>query len=165
MEFFYPFETIGDVGLYAPMGYTVAWLPSDFAEALPEPAGTRPRVLGELAGLPFKGALHPTSDGRAYFIFNKAFQKRSGLGVGDRVRIAFRFDDPDAVDLPGALQDALDEAEELAAIWAGLTPGTQRGFAHKVASAKTAATRAKRVIEVMAALEEPNPSPYPKRRK
>ncbi|MEM9350037.1 MAG: YdeI/OmpD-associated family protein [Pseudomonadota bacterium] len=165
MDFFFPFETIGEVGRYAPMGYTVAWLPTSFADSLPEPPKSRPRVVGELNGLPFKGALHPTSDGRAYFIFNKQMQKKTGLGEGDPIRIAFRFDDPDAVDVPPELTDALDADEDARVVWEGLTAGTKRGFAHRVSSAKTAPTRAKRVVEVMVALEEPDPSPYPKRRK
>ncbi|MEM1100643.1 MAG: YdeI/OmpD-associated family protein [Pseudomonadota bacterium] len=164
MEVFFPFEAIGEVGRYAPMGYTVAWLPPAFAEGLPEPARARPRVVGELGGVSFKGALHPTSDGRAYFIFSKAMQKATGLGERDPVRIAFRYDDPDAVDVPPALADALAQDEGAGEVWAGLTPGTRRGFAHQVASAKTEATMLKRVRAVLAALEEPDPSPYPKRR-
>ncbi|MEM8592411.1 MAG: YdeI/OmpD-associated family protein [Pseudomonadota bacterium] len=147
------------------MGYTVAWLPTDFAATLPEPAKGRPRVIGELQGLPFKGALHPTSDGRAYFIFNKAMQRKTGLSDGDVIRIAFRFDDPDAVDVPPELAEALREDEGASDVWEALTTGTKRGFAHRVASAKTEPTRRKRVIEVLQALEEPDPSPYPKRRK
>ncbi|MEO0484592.1 MAG: YdeI/OmpD-associated family protein [Pseudomonadota bacterium] len=165
MEFFYPFEAVGEVGRYAPMGYTVAWLPAEFAAGLPEPPKSRPRVIGELAGVPFKGALHPTSDGRAYFIFNKVMQKKTGLALGDPVPMAFRFDDPDAVDVPPELAEALRDDEGAGEVWQGLTPGTQRGFAHRVSSAKTHATRVKRVVEVLAALEEPDPSPYPKRRK
>ncbi|MEM6728619.1 MAG: YdeI/OmpD-associated family protein [Pseudomonadota bacterium] len=160
MEFFYPFEMMGEVGRYAPMGYTVVWVPKDMAQD----AKSRPRVVGELQGLPFKGALHPTSDGRAYFIFNKTMQKKTGLGEGDPIRVAFRYDDPDAVDIPPLLSEALAEDEGALEVWEGLTAGTQRGFAHRVSSAKTEPTQRKRVIEVLLALEEPNPSPYPKRR-
>ncbi|MEM1235918.1 MAG: YdeI/OmpD-associated family protein [Pseudomonadota bacterium] len=165
MDFFYPFEATGEVGRYAPMGYTVAWLPQGFADGLPEPASRRPRVVGELAGLPFKGALHPTSDGRAYFIFNKAMQKKTGLGEGDPVRLAFRYDDPDAVDVPLELTEALAEDETAKGVWDALTAGARRGFSHRVAGAKTSETRQKRVQEVLLALEGPNPSPYVKRRK
>ncbi|MEM6897872.1 MAG: YdeI/OmpD-associated family protein [Pseudomonadota bacterium] len=165
MEVFFPFEAVGEIGHHAPMGYTVAWLPPDVASALPFPASTRPRVVGELQGHPFKGALHPTADGRAYVIFNKALQKATGLGIGDQVRLSFRYDDPDAVDVPRALSEALEDQEWAAEIWEGLRPGTKRGFAHRVASAKTEATQRKRVAEVLAALEEPNPTPYPKRRR
>ena len=120
--------------------------------------------MGELSGVAFKGALHSTSDGRAYFIFSKEMQKKTGLGEGDPVRIAFRYDDPDAVDVPEALARAL-HGGDMEEVWEGLTAGTRRGFAHRVASAKTEPTRLKRVTEVLLALEEPDPSPYPKRRK
>ncbi|MCH2075548.1 MAG: YdeI/OmpD-associated family protein [Rhodobacteraceae bacterium] len=164
MDFFFPFETQGEVGRYAPMGYTVAWLPVDFANALPEPARGRPRVVGEHSGVAFKGALHPTSDGRAYFIFSKDMRKKTGLGEGDPVRIAFRYDDPVAVDVPEALACALREVE-MDEVWDGLAAGTRRRFAHRVTSAKTEPTRLKRVAEVLLALEDPNPSPYLKWRK
>lgn len=165
MDFFFPFEFSGDVSHHAPMGYTCVFLPAALLASLPEPASSRPRVIGEMASRPFKGALHPTSDGRAYFIVNKTMQKAAGVGIGDRLSVAFRFDDPNAVDVPPALSQALQDDEHANQVWQGLTPGTQRGFAHRVASAKTAPTQAKRVAEVLLALEDPNPSPYPKRRK
>ena len=164
MDFFYPFEFVGTLDRYAPMGYTVVFLPPEVIKDLPAPPSSRPRVVGEICARPFKGGMHPTSDGRAYFIVNKTRQKQAGIALGDPVPVAFRLDDPDSVDVPPLLAEALTDAPELREVWDGLTPGTQRGFAHRVASAKTAPTQAKRVIEVLAALEEPNPSPYPKRR-
>ncbi|MGR3492921.1 MAG: YdeI/OmpD-associated family protein [Shimia sp.] len=165
MEFFFPFKFDAVVDRYAPMGYTVAFLPVDVIASLPEPPSSRPRVEGEMQGRPFRGGLHPTSDGRAYFILNKAFLKAAGLAMGDPLRIGFRLDDPDRVDVPPELAEALCDDEGAAEIWDGLTPGTRRGFAHRVGSARTHPTRVKRVAEVLAALEEPDPSPYPKRRK
>ena len=103
MDFFYPFEAMGEVGHYAPMGYGVVWLPDDVLATLGEEARTRPRVVGELQGRAFKGALHRTADGRAYFIFSKVMQKKTGCGDGDAIRVAFRLDDPDAFDVPVAL--------------------------------------------------------------
>ena len=146
------------------MGYTVVFLPPNMIAELPDPPSSRPRVAGEICGRPFKSGMHPTSDGRAYFIVNKTRQKQAGIEIGDPVPVAFRFDDPDAVDVPPALQSALMDDEGAREVWDGLTPGTRRGFAHRVASAKTAPTIQKRVIEVLAALEEPHPSPYPKRK-
>ena len=95
---------------------------------------------------------------------NKTRQKEAGLALGDPVSVAFRFDDPGAVDVPPALQSALADDEHLREVWEGLTAGTRRGFAYRVASAKTAPTIQKRVTEVLVASEEPDPSPYPKRR-
>ncbi|WP_147125497.1 YdeI/OmpD-associated family protein [Shimia ponticola] len=163
MEFFFPFEFVGVLDRYAPMGYTVVFLPPDVISALPVAPSKRPRVIGELCGRPFKGGLHPTSDGRAYFIVNKTRQKTADISLGDPVTVAFRLDDPDSVDVPPALQNALMDDENAREVWEGLTPGTRRGFAHRVASAKTAPTIKKRVTEVLTALEDPKPSPYPKR--
>ncbi|MEM1302983.1 MAG: YdeI/OmpD-associated family protein [Pseudomonadota bacterium] len=164
MDFFFPFEFTNALDRYAPMGYTVVFLPDSVIADLPDPPSSRPRVVGEICGRPFKGGIHPTSDGRAYLIVNKTRQKEAGVTLGDPVHVAFRPDDPDSVDVPPALQSALLDDEDARAVWDGLSPGTKRGFAHKVASAKTAPTIQKRVVEVLAALEDPNPSPYPKRR-
>ncbi|MEL6609585.1 MAG: YdeI/OmpD-associated family protein [Pseudomonadota bacterium] len=164
MDFFYPFEFVGALDHYAPMNYHCVFLPEDVIAGLPLAPAKRPRVVGEIAGRAFKGAIQPTSDGRAYFIVNKTTRAAAGLDLGDPVPVAFRPDDQDAVDVPPELRDALTQDDAATEVWEGLTPGTKRGFAHKVASAKTVATRMKRVTEVLIALEDPNPSPYPKRR-
>ncbi|MGR3433415.1 MAG: YdeI/OmpD-associated family protein [Shimia sp.] len=163
MDFFYPFAFEGVVDRYAPMGYTCIFVPPDVIASLPVSPSSRPRLVGEIGGRPFKAGLHPTSDGRAYLIFNKQMQKALGAGIGAHVQVAFRLDDPDAVDVPGLLAQALADQDWASEVWEGLTPGTRRGFAHRVASAKTEPTRRKRVAEVLAALEEPDPRPYPKR--
>ena len=164
MDFFYPFDFEGPLEKDPAGGMSVVFLPDRLIAELPERPSTRPRLAGEIAGRPFTGGLHPAAGGRADVIVNKTRQKQAGITFGDPVRIAFRFDDPDRVDVPPALACALADDDGAQEIWETLTPGTKRGFAHQVASAKTDATMQKRVLAVLAALEEPNPSPYPKRR-
>ena len=54
--------------------------------------------------------------------------------------------------MPETLQRALDADETLNTAWQSLSAGKQRGWAHRVASAKTDPTRQKRRDEVLAAL-------------
>ena len=52
-----------------------------------------------------------------------------------------------------ALEDAVRGDPALRALWEAQTPGKRRGLAYRVASAKTAATRAKRIAEVFEILQ------------
>lgn len=52
-----------------------------------------------------------------------------------------------AIELPDELLDALDADPELAEAFAGLTPGRQRSYVIALSSARTAATRASRVLK------------------
>jgi uncharacterized protein YdeI (YjbR/CyaY-like superfamily) len=97
-------------------------------------------------GVPLKGALMPTG-GRWYLMLSKAVLKRARLRLGDITRVASADADQDAVDVPPPLAEALDADPDLRAAWNALTPGKRRGLAHRVASAKTAPTIAKRVAE------------------
>ena len=164
-DLFYPFEFTAPLTRLLKMVYDgVVVVPPGIATALSN-LGGRPRLTGELAGRAFAGAAQPLGGGSYYLIVNKRTRAATGLDLGDPVSVRLRPDDPDRVDVPPALATALAEADpELRAIWEGLTPGTRRGFAHRVASAKRPETVQKRVVEVLLALEDPDPSPYPKRR-
>ena len=128
--------------------YTVVYMPEDLVAALPLDRYPRLRIEAEVNGVPLKAALMPTG-GRWYLMLSKATLKRAGLTLGDTAHVAFAVDDQDAVDVPPALAEALDAEPELRAAWEALTPGRRRGLAHRVASAKTAPTIAKRVAEVI----------------
>lgn len=147
---FYPYELKAEIEAldFGRFFYEVVWLTEDLATALPLDDYPRLRVAGEIAGMDFNGACMP-SGGRHYLMVPKAIRVKQGLGLGDVITLRFGVDDQDRVDVPPELADGLAEHEEVAEMWAALTPGKQRGFAHRVASAKTAPTRAKRVDEVI----------------
>ncbi|MEM6869113.1 MAG: YdeI/OmpD-associated family protein, partial [Cyanobacteria bacterium P01_C01_bin.121] len=63
--------------------------------------------------------------------------------------VRFRIADQDAVDVPEALQHALEQDEYAKAVWEKLTPGKRRGFAYRVSSAKTKQTQTRRALEVL----------------
>ena len=132
--------------------YTVAYLPQAIVAALPLEAHPRLRISGEVNEHPFEAALTPVRDAW-YILFSKKTLKAIGARVGDEVDVRFRVAEQDAVEVPPALRAALDGNAAMAALWAGLTPGKQRSLAYRVGSAKTAATRAKRIAEVFGIMQ------------
>ena len=148
-----PIERFG-VGRSKVIWYNVLFLPSAL-QAEPGLGASGPvRVEGEVAEVPVQGAWMPTGDGRRWFIVCPAVFKAAGVAVGDLVEMRFRLDDPDRVDIPEPLAQALARDAAAAAQWARLTPGKRRGLAHPVAAARTAQTAAKRVARIMQMLKE-----------
>lgn len=147
---FYPFELKAEIEAldFGKFLYEVVWLTDDLVEALPLKAYPRLRIAGEIAGMEFNGACMPSGGGH-YVMVPKAIRVKQGLGLGDVIVVRFGVDDQDRVDVPPELAEALDDHEDVADLWAALTPGKQRGFAHRVASAKTTPTRLRRVDEVI----------------
>lgn len=133
--------------------YTVVWLPADLAETLPFAGAPRLRIEADVAGHPVHGAWQPAG-GRWYLMLSKTVLKAAALAVGDVVTVAFRVVDQAQVDVPEELAAALARDARARRAWEALTPGAQRGMAHRVASAKRAETRAARVVEVVEALRE-----------
>jgi len=128
--------------------YTVAYLPAKLIKTLPLKKHPRLRIDGELNGVRFANALHP-SGGKWYLLVARRMQKQCDVSLGDRVFIQFDIADQDAVEVPEELRFALEVNDQAAAIWSGLTPGKRRGFAYRVNSAKRRETRANRIEEVV----------------
>ncbi|MEM1087472.1 MAG: YdeI/OmpD-associated family protein [Pseudomonadota bacterium] len=127
--------------------YTVVWLPDDLVVALSGDWPTRSRIVGEIDAMPISGALHPVG-GRYYILLSKAKLKKLGKEIGEMVRVAFRVDAVDRVDVPDAIRDVIAIDDEFRDLWEAQTPGKQRSFSHMVASAKTEPTRQKRIDKV-----------------
>jgi hypothetical protein len=86
-------------------------------------------------------------------MLSKGLLRDPELSVGARAEVRFRVEDPDSVDVPEALEDALAANASARAAWEALSAGKRRGFAHLVSSAKTAPTQQKRLAEVLLALK------------
>jgi uncharacterized protein YdeI (YjbR/CyaY-like superfamily) len=95
----------------------------------------------------------PVGDGRRYFIVSPAIKASTGFDVGDEVEMRFRIDDQDHVDMPDALQRALDRSPDALARWVEMTAGRRRMFTNHVASAKSPPTEQKRIAEALLAIE------------
>lgn len=133
--------------------YTVVFLPADLIPALPLDETPRLRIEAECRGVTFDGALMPVR-GDFYLMISRKLMKRLGAEIGDEIEVRFGIADQDAVRMPPELSDALDAHPDLREVWEGWTAGKRRGWAHRVTSAKAAATKARRVEEVLAALAD-----------
>lgn len=134
-----------DLGTYR---YTVVFLPDALAAALPLAEHPRLRISGEIDDHAFTGAWQP-SRGRWYLMLGKPLLRATALEIGSFAHVRFRVEPQDEVDVPAELQRAVAADAAAQDRWNGLTAGKQRALAFRVASAKTAVTRNRRVIEVV----------------
>lgn len=128
--------------------YTVLPIPDDVIAAL---MGAK-RVEGEIADHPINLAptRAPVIEG-AFLWTGKALLDKIGIAAGDTVEVRLRAAPEDVVVLDDDIAQSL-RAAGLIAQWDGLTAGKKRGLLHKIDSAKTAQTRAKRVQSLIAEL-------------
>lgn len=145
------------VGRDRKIWYNVLFLPADLAEQLPLRQHPQLRIEGEIAELPMAGAFISAGDGRHYVIVGPAIMRDAGLAIDQPVEMRFRIADQDAVDVPDALAAALRLDGEAATAWDALTPGRRRALAHLVATARTEATRNRRVAAVVLAITGRDP--------
>jgi hypothetical protein len=131
--------------------YTVVWLPEKVAAELPLDVHPRLRVHAVVGEVPVDGAFQP-SGGRWYLMLSKPLLKQAALRLGDRTEVRFSLADPDAVDVPDALQAALSGRKKAAKAFAALSAGKKRALCHHVASAKRAPTQQRRVDDVISVL-------------
>ncbi len=125
--------------------YTILRLPPDAAARL-RPAR---RVSGEINDHPVNLALTraPVVDG--VFVWTGAsLLDRIGLVPGDPVEVRLRPAPDDSVDLDPDVEAALHTAGALPR-WDRLTPGRRRGLLYQISSAKTDATRQKRIARMI----------------
>lgn len=145
--------------------YTVVYVPAEVTADLPLDEYPRLRVEAEVDEQPIEGALTPDRLGSAqtnhlvgtlgavgtrvwYLMVPRRILQKIGKAIGDDVEVHLRMADQDAVDVPPALADRLAESIPLSDAWSDLTPGKQRAYAHRVASAKRAPTIEKRLLEL-----------------
>ena len=140
------------VGKTRKIWYSVLMLPDALRRELPFGTYPRLRVDGEIADVPVSNAFIPTGDGRNYVIVGPEVRESAAVDVGDVVTMRFAVSDQDHVDVPEALDTALDADRAAADAWSALTPGKRRALAQHVRSAKTDATRGRRVGEALDAL-------------
>jgi hypothetical protein len=115
----------------------------------------RVRVQGTVNGVAVDRALMPQKSGKHVIILGGDIRRAAGLKrLGDMVQVEFwKHPDPDRLALPEELAETMDFMPEMKASCDQLTPGLKRSMCYWVGSAKTTATRAKRVAELMRRLE------------
>lgn len=130
--------------------YTILRLPEDVAAALQAAGATR--VEGEIAEHPVNLGLSraPVVDG-VFLWAGQSLLDRVGIQPGERVEVRLRPARPDAVDTPDDLAAALRRSDRTGE-WEALTPGKRRSLIYQISTAKTAATRDKRIAALIAGL-------------
>ena len=91
--------------------------------------------------------------GRSLVSFNAQTRAATGRGAGDEIEVRLEIDDaPRGVDVPDALQAALDTDPGADAAWKSLSYSKQKAHALSVASAKTEETLHRRLVKVIDSL-------------
>jgi hypothetical protein len=128
--------------------YTILGLPSPVMDQLGRPK----RVDGEMNEHPVNLAptRAPVLDD-AFLWAGQALLDRIHVGIGEVIEVRLRPADPDLVAVDDDIMAALRAADAMVQ-WDQLTPGKQRGLLHQVATAKTQATRSKRIANLIAGL-------------
>jgi Lon protease-like protein len=124
----------------ARQGGALVRLPAEVVAAL---GGTRVRVLGTLNGVPFRSSTMPSGGENACLGVHKATREAAAAGFGDRVEVEIERDDaPRQVTVPADLAAALAADAQLQAAF------------DRLASAKRAETRARRVAATLDRLKD-----------
>ena len=127
--------------------YTILRLPQEVAQRLAA-EGAR-RVEGEINEHPVN--LAPTRAPVLVDTFlwtGKSLLDRIGLAPGDAVEVRLRKAPDDEVDMPDDLAAAL-RAAGATHLWEALTPGKRRGMLYQIATAKSQATRDRRIAKLI----------------
>jgi Bacteriocin-protection, YdeI or OmpD-Associated/Domain of unknown function (DUF1905) len=128
--------------------YTILRVPDDVVAAL---SGTR-RVEGEINDHPVNLALTRAPVVEGVFLWTgQSLLDRGGIVPGEILEVRLKPAPDDRVDVPDDVLAALRAAGVMAG-WETLTPGRRRGMLHQINTAKTAATRAKRIAALVAGL-------------
>ena len=121
-------------------------LPHDIADELVDAKS----LIGEIDGCAFRRTLQKRPNGDPCLRFGKTWLRRHHLQVGAVVPISLQIDpDPDRIDIPEELEEALLQDAECSRAWARLTPGRQRSFAYHISLAKRPETRARRAVTLL----------------
>jgi hypothetical protein len=130
--------------------YTILRLPPDVAAAL-HPAK---RVEGEVNDHPINLALTRAPVVEGVFLWaGQSLLDRVGITPGEPVEVRLRPAPDDRVDTPDDIAASL-RAGGASAAWDALTPGKRRGLIYQISTAKTDATRSKRIAALIRTMTE-----------
>jgi hypothetical protein len=107
------------------------------------------RVIATLNGHAERLGLLPQEGGGRYLLLRKELCQRLGLAIGQELTVSLAPDpNPDHVDLPDELAEALAAWPEAEAAFRAHTGAMRRAMARKVADAKRPDTRARYAVEL-----------------
>ena len=147
MSGYVTFDGVVEPLVWGTSTHTILRLPADVVTAL----GKTRRVEGEVNDHPVNLALTRSPAAQGVFLWaGQSLTSRVGIAPGDRVEVRLRPAPDDRVDVPDDVALAL---RGVMAAWEALTPGKRRGLLYQVDTAKTAATRAKRIAKLAEGLQ------------
>lgn len=106
------------------------------------------RLRGTINGIPFDLAPRPVAGGAKFLTVGNALRKQLKLQSGDPVVVEYELSDPDLLEVPEALQTALELDAAAMEVWQQYTTGTKRSLSHYVNSVKSTESRIKRALEL-----------------
>ena len=110
------------------------------------------RVKGRLDNYAFESlALLPMGDGNFIMALNAVIRKKIGKRKGAAVAVSLESDDS-PVKYNAELMECLTDEPESLSFFKTLTPGHQKYFSNWIDSAKTDATKTKRIAQALTAL-------------
>jgi hypothetical protein len=129
------------------MKYHFMPVPTDVAESLMK-SGTR-RVIATINGEDENRAIHNTKDGEYFLVMGLSILRRMKAKLGDVVVASLVSDpEPDKIDLPDELVEALKMDKAASDRFNGMTPGMQRSVASYVTGVKRPDSRVRRAMEI-----------------
>jgi hypothetical protein len=130
------------------LGWVVAWLPFDAAQAWNKMV--RQRVTVELGGEVFRTSLFASARRAGQFVLvNKKMQRAAGARVGDLVEFVIAPDlDPREAELPDELAVLLDEEPGLREWFDSLSESMRREIGKWVMEPRSEATRMRRTEQM-----------------
>jgi Domain of unknown function (DUF1905)/Bacteriocin-protection, YdeI or OmpD-Associated len=131
--------------------WTFLALPKDASAKLPSRGRTT--VEGTLNGSQFRATLEPDGQKGHWLRVNRKLREATGADAGDVVtlEIAPVAEEPEPR-VPADLRKALMAAPKARALWSDITPIARRDWIHWITSAKSPATRARRIINACSML-------------
>jgi hypothetical protein len=133
-------------------GWTYIEIPAEIAEKL-KPNNKRSfRVKGSLDNYAFEAlALIPMGEGNFILALNASIRKKSRKYKGASLNITIEVDN-NPVKLNAELMECLADEPESLSFFNKLTPGHRKYFSNWIDSAKTDATKTKRIAQTLNAL-------------
>ena len=133
-------------------GWTYIEIPAEYAAKLKPGNKKSFRVKGKLDEHPIKGiALMPMGEGNFIMPINAAMRKGIGKRKGAKLSVKLEVDDSPVM-LSSDLLDCLADEPRALEHYRTLSPGHQKYFSNWIESAKTEATKAKRIAMAVNAL-------------
>ena len=135
-------------------GWTYLYIPQPIANELKPGCKVSFRVKGEIDQVPFKGiALAPMGEGNFIMPLKKELQKKLAKRKGATINLKISEDKDFKIEMPDDLKQCLEDSQGALNQFYTLPKSHQNYYFNWINSAKTDATRVKRIAQTIGAME------------